>query len=202
MILKLFFNPRNKQHYYIPDEKLICNYCNKEIYRIIIFRFNWSKKSYMERFCLNCIKKRKEIKKISIVEENYLALIIDRPPKSSYPIFIRPPNLQSLRSDITVFEAGNINFREKDQPTSNYNKLQCIRRIKKIDSEKQKNLLKERIDELRSIFGKFGNLDKENIDGITAYLKDIQDSKPILEYNGKKLLSKNDEKVNYEIKNS
>ena len=152
-ILKLFFDPKDKQHYYIPDDKLICNHCNKDILELVIFQFNWSKKSYMQQFCINCIKKRKEKKLMPIEKEEYITLNVDKVPKYSYPIFIRPPNLQPVRSDISVFEAGKLEFREKDQPTSNYDKLQCARRIKKIDVEKAKKQLKDRIEELDTPIG-------------------------------------------------
>ena len=189
-ILKLFFNPKDKQHYYIPEDKLICNHCNKDIIKLVIFQFNWSKKSYMQIFCINCIKKRKENKLISIVKEEYVALIVDKAPKYSYPIFIRTPKLSQSRSDISVIEARKLDFRKEDHPTSNYDKLQCARRIKKIDIEKVKKQLEERKKELESTFGSIGDITKEGIGGIDAYLKDIQEAVPQIEAGNKKLLKK------------
>ena len=188
-VLKLFFNTKDKQHYYIPDDKLICNHCNKDILELVIFQFNWSKKSYMQTFCIDCIKKRNGKGITPVVKEEYIALIVDEAPKYSHPIFIRSPNLSPSRSDISVFEAGKLEFREKDNPTSNYNKLRCARRINKIDIKKQEKQLKERTDELRSTCGRVGDISKEGIGGIDAYLKDIQEAVPLLEAGDKKLLT-------------
>lgn len=185
--LKLFFDSKNKRHYFIPDKNLKCISCKENIFDIIVFCFNWSnKKSNMETFCVDCsIKIERNI--TAVISETILAVMVDKPPKKTYPVFIGSPNMNNFRGDISIFEAGDINFRKGDHTDSNYHELISSKSIPKIDDKKAKRLSEERIKQLSKTFGKFRK--DINIEGIEDYLNHIMESKPVIEYQDKKLLN-------------
>jgi len=178
-MLKLFFDPKKNQYYFIPEKDYICNSCKNVIFRTIIFRFNWGKKkSFMQQFCLNCINEIDEIKNINPVKIKCIATIVDTPPKFSYLTFIRPPDLSNFNSDISTFEASQMRYGKKAKV--NDRTIYANRKLPKINTEKAKRITEERIDEL--------NTPITSVNKADSYLENMLEFTPQIEGSKTKLL--------------
>lgn len=181
--MKLFFNPKKKNYYYIPENELICNLCNKPIIRACIVCFNWNvKNSSINNFCIDCIPKlNKKVK--PTIGQKILCLLVSKVQKNAFPIFIRPPELRNLTSNISVFDAGHIEFRKADNPHANYHQLRCMKpvlrsTIEEIDMDKVKREVDKRILELDTEYKCEDRMDER----LESHLDSIVNSKHLIEH--------------------
>ena len=103
-MFKLFFSPLNKN--YFSKDKINCSGCNKKSNPLFFFIF-WKKKGVEHSFlCGGCCKVNKQ--KFGSITEQKILILVDNLPEDSLPIYIRPPELQTSKNNIDVFQAADI----------------------------------------------------------------------------------------------
>ncbi len=175
-MLRLFYRPKDESYYFIPEDRLTCVLCKKEIIISVIFEFNWGKKkSDIQTYCIDCIPKMKKSRERTQVRERILTILTESIPKDSYPILIKPPNLVDARDSTTVFEAAEMNFRREDGVVVNDRTIHAGRHPDRVDMLEFRNArMKELGSRLKELHTPL------RIEQANDYLKMLKQAKPVL----------------------
>ena len=107
-MIELFANTKKGKYYYIGGGK--CELCDKELDKIMIYSLKYRHGGgnfTVHRFCMDCLPTVKAQMQRKEIEEYYTAVVTERPPEASFPIFNSPKPLQDYKGGMSTFEAAS-----------------------------------------------------------------------------------------------
>lgn len=163
-MIDIWFDPKTKKCY--AQKEFKCETCSEIIKDIIIYNVTWHKKTNIDTYCFGCFDKIKE--RISVVEETYTCILMEKVPDSAVPIYLQPPTLTN-RKFMTVFQVGEI-MKNSDAEIIDNTRLAGRKDVQgELDYNENKRLLNQRNKELES-----------PVENVNSFFDNIKESKLIL----------------------
>jgi hypothetical protein len=163
-IIQQYVNKNTGQRYYYAKQPVFCDGCETQLHDFVVVRPCWDKKrSFIKQLCSSCSEKHKQITQ---ADEKLVMCIVNKKPKGTELVLIRPLELRTSTKDDSLFcntiDTPHVNNKAKRSGRPEYTVLDdnapvMIGQSINEDEEVKKDKLLKSVDELDALLLGFKN---------------------------------------------